>query len=713
MNNPDKGLYIVLVSVHGLIRGENPELGRDADTGGQTRYVIELARHLGDHPDVARVDLVTRQIVDEQLDTSYAMQYEALAEKARIVRLPCGPQEYLQKEQLWPCLDYFADNLLDYLQKQPLSADILHGHYADAGFVAARVAATLGVPLIFTGHSLGRVKRERLLEQGSENKAIDEQYNIRQRIAAEEYTLDHAALVITSTEQEIREQYALYDNYRAKLFKVIPPGVDLQCFHPHAETDAVPPIRTELERFLNEPDKPMILAISRPDERKNISTLVEAYAGHAELREKANLVVVAGTREHIPDMEPMPREVLTELLMQVDTHDLYGSIAYPPQHAPEDVPDLYRLAAKSRGVFINPALTEPFGLTLIEAAASGLPMVATHDGGPQDIIQFCRNGLLIDPLDTRAMADALYSALCDEERWQEWSVNGLRGAHEHYSWPGHVKTYLQEIHQLLDAPWPRSQPSRRPARNFRHFLISDIDNTLLGDAQSLQKLKELLHEHRHDCGFGIATGRRLDSALQILEEWEMPVPDILITSVGSEIHHGEDLQEDTAWSRLIHYRWYPDALRKAMKKFPGLKMQKNIDQRRHKISYDVDPEQLPPLREIHAVLRQHSLYANLIYSHQAFLDLLPLRASKGFAIRYLARQWGLPLRRLLVAGDSGNDEEMLRGNTLGVVVGNHSPELGHLRERVDIHFADGHYAAGILQGIEHYHFLAQDLPENN
>ena len=42
-----QGLYIALISLHGLIRGEEPELGRDADTGGQTKYVVELARALG------------------------------------------------------------------------------------------------------------------------------------------------------------------------------------------------------------------------------------------------------------------------------------------------------------------------------------------------------------------------------------------------------------------------------------------------------------------------------------------------------------------------------------------------------------------------------------------------------------------------------------------------------------------------------------------
>lgn len=104
------------------------------------------------------------------------------------------------------------------------------------------------------------------------------------------------------------------------------------------------------------------------------------------------------------------------------------------------------------------------------------------------------------------------------------------------------------------------------------------------------------------------------------------------------------------------------------------------------------------------LLRQHKLHCRPIFSHNQFLDILPLRASKGDALRYLALKWGYPLQKLLVAGDSGNDEQMLTGNTLAVVVGNHSPELEKLRDRPHIYFAKGHYAQGILEAIEHYSF---------
>ena len=113
---------------------------------------------------------------------------------------------------------------------------------------------------------------------------------------------------------------------------------------------------------------------------------------------------------------------------------------------------------------------------------------------------------------------------------------------------------------------------------------------------------------------------------------------------------------------------------------------------------------MPPVAKIRTLLREQNLSAHLIYSRQTYLDVLPLRASKGRAIRYLAYKWGLPLRAFLVAGDSGNDHEMLVGDTLGVIVANHSSELASLKGNEQIYFARSAYADGIAEGMAHYEF---------
>jgi sucrose-phosphate synthase len=200
--------YIVLISVHGLIRGHDLELGRDADTGGQVLYVVELARALAQRPDVGRVDLVTRLVDDPHVSDDYAQPIEDLGDGARIIRIEAGPAEYIPKEQLWDHLDTFADNLLGVLREQEQPPSLIHSHYADAGYVGTRVSAQLGVPLVHTGHSLGRVKRRRLLASGVKQDTIDSRYQMDRRIDAEEETLGAASLVITSTSRRSRSSTA-------------------------------------------------------------------------------------------------------------------------------------------------------------------------------------------------------------------------------------------------------------------------------------------------------------------------------------------------------------------------------------------------------------------------------------------------------------------------------------------------------------------------
>jgi len=701
------GLYIVMLSPHGLIRSHDLELGRDADTGGQTTYVVELARALAADARVDRVDLVTRRVEDPRVADDYARPSETLAPGANLVRVSFGPRRYLRKESLWPYLDLFADRVLAHLRRVRRLPDVLHSHYADAGFAGARLESLLRAPLVHTGHSLGRVKLARLLEQGLTREEIEERFDISRRIEAEETALDHAALVVASTRQEAEEQYALYENYRRERIAIVPPGTDLSRFRPPRDDEPEPAIAAEIDRFLRDPGKPLILAIARPDPRKNLESLVRAFGESPRLRRAANLAIVAGTRTDLEEMKREPRRELQRLLVAIDRYDLYGHVAYPKRHSADDVPDLYRLAARRGGLFVNPALTEPFGLTLIEAAASGLPVVATEDGGPRDILDACDHGVLIDPLDVGALRRALEHALGDRERWRRWAENGPRGARRHYRWSAHVDRYLDRIADLRERS-PGLIVSRRPAPlTLRsRFLVSDIDGTLIGDREALASLLERLEEE--GWGLGIATGRRLESALEVLREWNVPTPDVTITAVGAEIHYGPDHVPDDLWSRHLDYRWRPNAIRERLLEVAGdrLEAQPGSEQRRHKISFDIDPERPLHLGRLRRQLREVGLHANLILSHGAYLDALPIRCSKGQAIRWCAQRWGIDLESIVVAGDSGNDRDMLTGATPAIVVGNHSEELADLTEQPEIYFARAPHAAGILEGLEARGLLA-------
>jgi sucrose-phosphate synthase len=708
MPSADGRLHLVFISVHGLIRGQDLELGRDADTGGQVRYVVELARALGSHPQIARVDLLTRRVLDSSVSADYARREEMLSDSARIIRLDCGDESYIPKEQLWDCLDVFADNALHWLREHELDPDIFHSHYADAGYVGTRLSSQLGVPLVHTGHSLGRVKRRRLQARGLKSDVIEARYNMSRRVEAEEDILGTAELVITSTNQEIEQQYGLYDHYQPDKMRVIPPGTALDSFYPPDGSERDSPIYRELGRFLLSPDRPMVLALSRPDTRKNITTLLEAYGESDALQAAANLVIVAGNREDIRDMESEAQQVLTDILLTIDLYDLYGRVAYPKSHRQHEVSILYRLAAASQGVFVNPALTEPFGLTLIESAASGLPIVATEDGGPRDITANCRNGYLVDPLDKQDIAKALLKVLSDAGQWRELSARGLAGVQRHYSWSAHTETYVTALQEMLASskPAPRVMARRRSGLYHDRAIFTDLDQNLLGDPESLADFLAFLKVYRNCTTFGIATGRRLDSALRMMKRYGIPRPDILITSLGTAIHYAPRLTRDEAWAEHIDHQWHPRAINRILADLPGIKPQPKTELSHFKLSYYIDPRHAPDMDEIHSLLHQHEQTANTFLSFGQFLDVVPERASKGFALRWCADQWDIPLENILVAGGSGADEDMMRGNTMAVVVANrHHEELSGLEDEQNIYFAEQPCSAGILEAIEHYRFL--------
>lgn len=215
----------------------------------QVKYVVELAKALSMMPGVYRVDLFTRQIAAPDVDWSYGEPTEMLttgcsdeegnelgeSAGAYIIRIPFGPRDkYLKKELLWPYIQEFVDGALAHIINmsrvlgeqvgggQPVWPYVIHGHYADAGDSATLLSGALNVPMVLTGHSLGRNKLDQLLKQGRQSKDdINATYKIMRRIEAEELSLDAAELVITSTKQEIEEQWGLYDGFDVKLEKVL------------------------------------------------------------------------------------------------------------------------------------------------------------------------------------------------------------------------------------------------------------------------------------------------------------------------------------------------------------------------------------------------------------------------------------------------------------------------------------------------------------
>jgi len=397
----------------------------------------------------------------------------------------------------------------------------------------------------------------------------------------------------------------------------------------------------------------------------------------------------------------------------MDRYDLYGKMAIPKHHNPErDVPEIYRIAAMKRGVFVSAAALENFGLTFIEASAVGLPFIGTDKGGVQDIKKNCDSGLLVDIDNPKAIRAAIHKVLTNNELWDTLSQHGVERIRQIYNWETHCDNYLTQLERVIKEHKEKKSPEHRYEQSMakrmssiKYLLISDIDNTLTGDVAAMEELKQLLKEYHDTVGFGVATGRNLESAKNILEEYGFPSPDVLIASVGSEMFYGKDLTIDKGWAHFIRRRWYPERIRERLEEFDALELQSDSGtQRKFKVSYHVrensDIETLLPA--IRLALDEAKLSYHLIFSHERFLDILPYRASKGSAVKYLAWKWHLDLKSIITAGDSGNDADMFIKTVPGIIVANHEPALESLRKMKNIYFAEGSYANGVIEGLRKF-----------
>jgi sucrose-phosphate synthase len=238
-----------------------------------------------------------------------------------------------------------------------------------------------------------------------------------------------------------------------------------------------------------------------------------------------------------------------------------------------------------------------------------------------------------------------------------------------------------------------------------HLLVCDIDDTLTGDPDAIVALNDIV-SRRHDLIFGVATGRKLESAIETLKTWSIAEPQFLITAVGTAVHTNFGrLDESWKWRKHIQFRWRPDRVRSLLASLSYLRPQELEAQSDHKISYYCENAGPHTIVDIKKLLRRNLLQARVIVSRNHCVDVLPVRASKGHALRFLATQWRVDLNNIFAAGDSGNDLDMMRGVVRGIVVANHSDELEGLRLDPSTYFSPLASAAGVLDGLKHYGLL--------
>jgi sucrose-phosphate synthase len=436
------------------------------DFGGQLVYVKEVAIAMATHGH--QVDILTRQIVDpEWPEFAAPLDCYPEAERVRIVRLPCGPQHFLPKEELWPTLGRdWVPNILAFYQADGGLPAAVTTHYADGGLSGALLKEAVGIPYTFTGHSLGAQKMDKL---GVSRQSLTEEhahFHFERRILAERVAMNHAGRIITSTTQERMEQYG-HPAYRGAVdpqddsrFAVIPPGVNLQVFSSApGEQDAAIERRIEaaLRRDIDEGRRglPLVVASSRLDRKKNHMGLVQAFAASQPLQAIANLaLVVRGLDDplrHYGTLSSGECAIMDEITATITEHRLWGQVTAFPLNSQQELASAYRCLAARGSAFALTALYEPFGLAPLEAMSCGLPAVVTQNGGPSESMREGDQefGVLVDPSDPGDIARGLLRVVGSRESWQQFHRAGIHRVLSRYTWERTAEGYLVVIEAIL------------------------------------------------------------------------------------------------------------------------------------------------------------------------------------------------------------------------------------------------------------------------
>lgn len=233
----------------------------------------------------------------------------------------------------------------------------------------------------------------------------------------------------------------------------------------------------------------------------------------------------------------------------------------------------------------------------------------------------------------------------------------------------------------------------------RHVLATEIEDTLMGDAEALQELISYFYLRQQVPYLVYITDKDLQTAKNFITNKNLPSPDVLITDTGSAVYIGYHLKEDLNWKRHLQINWEPEFICKLGEVNTSLIRQNMLN--KNKISFMVQDSK--KVQDLQRLLIKKNISHKLIYYNENFIDILPFNSGKGMALHYALKELFHDNIQVLVAGCSEKDSEMLTLGYPSVIVGNALPETKNLEAGPTIYKAENKYAAGIKEGWKHFY----------
>jgi glycosyltransferase involved in cell wall biosynthesis len=375
------------------------------DAGGQNVHVAALAAAL-----VARGHEV---VVYTRRDSSALPRRVTMRPGLQVEHVSAGPAVPIAKDSLLPYMATFAEGLARSWQAH--RPDVVHAHFWMSGLASLQAAARHGLPVVQTFHALGVVKRR---WQGEEDTSPPSRLDLEREVAC------RADRVIATCSDEAAELRAL--GVTADRVDVVPCGVDVSVFRPAPERSRAR-------------SRPRLLTISRLVPRKGVEDAIRALA----LVPGAELVIVGGPGVDQLDTDPEAMR-LRQVMAECGVADRVVLAGHRPH---EELPEIIRAS----DLLLAVPWYEPFGITVLEAMACGVPVVGSAVGGLLDTVVPGVTGLLVTQRDPGSIAAAIRLLLDDEPRRAAMGRAGADRVRRLYTWERVAEQTEQSYRQVLGA----------------------------------------------------------------------------------------------------------------------------------------------------------------------------------------------------------------------------------------------------------------------